>query len=146
MNKLYTIGFTKKSAADFFGILKENNITKVIDIRLNNTSQLAGFSKYPDIEFFLREIIDVDYIHDPMFSPLEVTLKRYKSKKITWIDYMVEFEATMNERRIKEYILNKYFHEDRLCLLCSEALPTHCHRSLVANIFKELLNCEIINL
>ncbi len=146
MNKLYTIGFTKKKAEDFFEILKSNNIEKIIDIRLNNTSQLAGFSKYPDIEFFLNEILNVKYSHDSFLSPLESTLKKYKKKQISWDSYVQEFNDTMEERKINEYILNKYSSDDNICLLCSEASPVNCHRSIVSKIFREVFDCEIIDL
>ena len=95
MKKIYTIGFTKKSAENFFEILEKNNISKIVDIRLNNTSQLAGFTKYPDIEFFLKKISHIEYVHDSLFSPLNETLKKYKSKNITWNDYVLEFEKTI---------------------------------------------------
>lgn len=71
MECIYTIGFTKKSAKKFFGLLKENQIELLLDVRLNNTSQLAGFSKYPDIEFFLNEICQISYISDTHFAPEE---------------------------------------------------------------------------
>ncbi len=146
MNKIYTIGFTKKSAEEFFNILKKNNVKKVIDIRLNNTSQLAGFSKYPDIEFFLKRIIDVEYKHDLMFSPKKETLNNFKRKSITWEEYTKEFYDTMEERKIKDYIMRNYLDEDSICLLCSEESFKNCHRSLVANFFKCVFECEIVHL
>ncbi|MEG0566355.1 MAG: DUF488 family protein, partial [Hungatella sp.] len=69
MDKIYTIGFTKKSAEKFFDLLIRNNISIVLDIRLNNTSQLAGFSKFPDIKFFLEKIGGIDYLSDIRFAP-----------------------------------------------------------------------------
>lgn len=137
MNNLYTIGFTQKTAETFFKLLIENDVKTVLDIRLNNTSQLAGFSKYPDIEFFLSNLCEIEYIHDDYFSPEENTLKRYKSKEITWDRYVNEFNNTMNLRKIGEYILNKYADKDNLCLLCSEPTAKNCHRRLVADYFKE---------
>ena len=73
----------KKDAKKFFNLLKNNNIDILIDVRLNNVSQLAGFSKYPDIEFFVNEICKATYVSDKFFSPDEATLKDYKSKKST---------------------------------------------------------------
>lgn len=82
MEQIYTIGFTKKHAEIFFGLLQKNKIEVLIDVRLNNTSQLAGFSKYPDIQFFLKEICDIQYISDTAFAPEDWILKDYKSKKL----------------------------------------------------------------
>ena len=137
MNRIYTIGFTKKSAKVFFNILKENKIKHVLDIRLNNTSQLAGFAKYPNIEFFLSVIDDINYIQAKIFAPNDRTLKRFKKKEISWDEYKLEFAETMIQRNIGEYIRNNFNDLDDICLLCSEEKPTKCHRSLVAIEFKK---------
>ena len=108
MECIYTIGFTKKSAKKFFGLLKENQIELLLDVRLNNTSQLAGFSKYPDIEFFLNEICQISYISDTHFAPEEWLLKEYKSKKIDWNQYVKFFDKIMDERDITNYIKHNY--------------------------------------
>lgn len=147
MTNVYTIGFTQKNAIKFFESLKENNIELVIDIRLNNTSQLAGFAKYPDIEFFLNKITNIRYIHDKNFAPEEYTLKRYKKGDIEWKEYVVEFEQTMLNRKILDHIKEQYDKEDNICLLCSENSHIKCHRSLVAEKFKDVFNdIVIINL
>ncbi len=147
MIKVYTIGFTKKTAKQFFSILSKNNIDTVVDIRLNNSSQLAGFSKYPDIEFFLEQICNIGYKHDLHFAPKDSTLTRYKKKQISWDEYEKEFAQTMLERNITEYIKANYSSEGSICLLCSEPTPENCHRRLVANYFKEILNeVQIIHL
>lgn len=144
---IYTIGFTKKKAEYFFELLADKNIETVIDIRLNNTSQLAAFAKYPDIEFFLEKINHIKYIHDVKFSPDERTLKRYKKKEITWDQYVVEFAETMKNRRIDDYIKKNYSLEKPVCLLCSEATAEKCHRRLVAEMFLEVDNkLEIVHL
>ena len=101
MDNIFTIGFTKKTAEKFFSLIKDNNISLVVDIRLNNTSQLAGFSKYPDIKYFLDAICKVDYIHEPFFAPEESTLSKYKKGKINWSEYTFEFLQTMEKRQIK---------------------------------------------
>lgn len=146
MNKLYTIGFSKKSAEKFFSILEENRIILLLDIRLNNTSQLSGFSKFPDIKFFLKKISNIEYIHDVNFAPKEITLKKYKKQLINWEEYKKEFISTMKERNIEKYI-KKYKNYENICLLCSEEEASKCHRSLVASIFqKYFINLEIINL
>lgn len=147
MIKVYTIGFTKKTAKQFFSILTENNIDTVVDVRLNNLSQLAGFSKYPDVEFFLDKICSIGYKHDLHFAPKDSTLTRYKKKQISWDEYEKEFAQTMLDRNITEYIKANYSSEGSICLLCSEPTPENCHRRLVANYFKEILNeVQIIHL
>ena len=147
MTKMFTIGFTKKKAADFFSLLIENDVKLVVDIRLNNTSQLAAFAKFPDIEYFLYKICNIDYIHDKSFSPEESTLSKYKKKLISWEQYEDEFNSTMLNRSIESYIRDNYSKYDNLCLLCSEAEADQCHRRLLANIFKEQFNdIEIIHL
>ncbi len=133
---IYTIGFTQKTAQAFFQLLKEHNIDIVLDIRLNNTSQLAAFTKYPDIQYFLKEICNIEYIHDTKFSPTNSTLKKYKNGEIDWIQYVEEFIQTMNDRKIKEYIQLNYKTNKKICLLCSESTANQCHRSLIANEFK----------
>lgn len=145
--KIYTIGFTQKTAQTFFELLKDNDIGVLLDIRLNNTSQLAAFTKYPDIKYFLQEICGIDYVHDTKFSPTESTLKKYKKKEINWNQYIEEFNQTMNERNINEYIKSNYSLSKKICLLCSEPTAEQCHRKLVSNKFKDVFNkLEIINL
>lgn len=150
MNKIYTIGFTKKDAKTFFQLLKENEISLLIDVRLNNVSQLAAFSRYPDIVYFLKEICKCEYKPDKMFSPTDITLKEYKNNNITWDEYVYQFNRTMEQRNIDDYII-KYYSEfvknKIICFLCSENTPENCHRRLVAerfaNIFKDI---EIVHL
>lgn len=148
MNKIYTIGFTKKSAENFFDLLMKNNIDTILDVRLNNTSQLAGFSKFPDIKFFLKKIGNIDYISDIRFAPEDWILKNYKSGKMTWNQYMTEYQRLMEHRNIEEYIIKQYSKmiNKNICLLCSEDKAENCHRLLVAKLFKKQLGCDIINL
>lgn len=147
MKTLYTIGFTKKTAEDFFCLLEKNSVAAVVDVRLNNTSQLAAFSKFPDIKFFLQKILNADYIHDKNFAPSENILNRYKKKIINWADYEAEFAELMNARNIDEYIKKKYSDSDKVCLLCSEPTPENCHRRLIAEKFSEVLgDIKIIHL
>ena len=147
MNKVYTIGFTKKTAEEFFTLLRNNDISLVVDVRLNNTSQLASFSKYPDIVFFLESICKIDYKHDLMFAPTALTLSKYKKKEIGWNEYVDDFSDTMNKRHIKDHIRYNYSLSPNICLLCSEPVPTYCHRRLVADLFKEVFpNINIIHL
>lgn len=148
MNIIFTIGFTKKTAQVFFGLLKSNKVKTVLDVRLNNTSQLAGFSKYPDIEFFLNEICNINYINDTKFAPTEKILKDFKNKKISWDNYVLEFNKVMDLRKIDDYIKIKYkdYAYDNICLLCSEEKYSNCHRSLVARHFCDVLGGNIVHL
>lgn len=147
--KIYTIGFTQKSAERFYSLIKESNITLMVDVRLNNISQLAGFSKFPDIEYFLREICNCKYISDKLFSPEDKTLKDYKSNKINWEEYLVQFNKTMDERKITEYIKRRYtsfLEKESICFLCSENTPEFCHRRLIAERFAQVFDLEIVHL
>ncbi|MEG0216058.1 MAG: DUF488 domain-containing protein [Hungatella sp.] len=148
MDKIYTIGFTKKSAEKFFDLLIRNNISIVLDIRLNNTSQLAGFSKFPDIKFFLEKIGGIDYLSDIRFAPEDWILKNYKSGKMTWDKYVIEYQELMKKRNTEEYILKEYskMTKKNICLLCSEDRAENCHRLLVAKLFQKQFGCDIINL
>ena len=147
MRKIFTIGFTRKTAEEFFTTLENNGVRKVIDVRLNNTSQILGFSKYPDIEYFLRKILDVEYFHDRKFAPSEKILTRYKKNIIGWDDYEKEFAELMKYRDIETYIADKYSAQENYCLLCSEVSPENCHRRLVAEKIREVLeDIKIIHL
>lgn len=128
--KLYTIGFTKKSAEQFFGLLGKAEVRRVIDIRLNNTSQLAGFAKRDDLRYFLKTICDIDYQHRPELAPTKEILDGFKKGGGDWDRYQKDFLALLAERRIEHHIPVAIL--DRACLLCSEPTPEHCHRRLVA--------------
>ena len=128
--KIFTIGFTKKTAEQFFGLLDRPDIKRVVDIRLNNSSQLAGFTKSEDLRFFLRRVIGTDYVHLPQLAPNADMLKSYRDGKGDWAGYERDFLALMQERRVEEAVSKDLL--DGGCLLCSEATPGHCHRRLVA--------------
>lgn len=127
---LSTIGFTKHSARTFFTKLKEAGIVRVIDIRLNNVSQLAGFTKRDDLVYFLKEICSCGYIHEPYFAPTQEILDAYKKKAIDWPSYEKRFRRLIQDRRIEERISPEQLHN--ACLLCSEPTPERCHRRLIA--------------
>ena len=147
MRKIFTIGFTKMTAEEFFTCLERNHVKKVVDVRLYNTSQLLGFSKYPDIEYFLRNLSGIDYIHDLEFAPSEKILDYYKKKYIDWEGYEEAFSALMRVRDIDEHILKNYADADNICLLCTEVSPENCHRRLVAEKIAEVLgDVDIIHL
>lgn len=140
MIKLYTIGFQKKSAQEFFELLKTYNVKRLIDIRLNNTSQLAGFTKSRDLKYFLKEICKAEYIHKSELAPTKELLDNYKKNKLTWQDYERIFNDILSGRKINEKVKREEF--DNACLLCSEQEPNQCHRRLVAEylnkIFKDI--------
>ncbi|SMD16132.1 DUF488 family protein [Sporomusa malonica] len=135
---IYTIGSGKKSAQEFFTLLQQNGVRRVIDIRLNNTSQLAGYTKKMDLEYFLKAIADIDYIHLPEVAPTKQLLDSYKDKKVSWTEYETEY-ARILEERAPLHRLDKSLFEDA-CLLCSEPTPKQCHRRLLAEYLEERLN------
>ena len=128
--RIFTIGFTKKSAQEFFELLRASGAERVVDVRLNNVSQLAGFTKRDDLAYFLRQICDMDYVHVPQLAPTPAVLDAYRKKQITWNQYEVRFLELMEQRRIEETVPKQIIAEG--CLLCSEDKPDHCHRRLVA--------------
>lgn len=128
--KLFTIGFAETRAEQFFTLLRNAGVKRVVDVRLNNTSQLAGFSKRDDLRFFLREVAGIEYIHVAELAPTQEILDAFKKHKGDWSVYEQEFNALMAKREIE-----KVFSRDAAdggCLLCSEKTPHHCHRRLVA--------------
>lgn len=128
---LATIGFTKTTAESFFGRLTRAQVRRVIDVRLNNTSQLAGFAKADDLRFFLKSIGNIDYVHQPLLAPTQDILDAFKKQKaVDWRVYEDQFLSLMSSRRIEDKL--KPEELDRGCLLCSEDKPHHCHRRLVA--------------
>lgn len=129
--EIYTIGFTKKTAAEFFGTLQQAGIKRLIDVRLNNTSQLAAFAKRDDLEFFLNEICGAEYHHRPDLSPTQDFLDAFKKKAIGWEEYQSRFTALLKQREV-EKTLDKRLFELPTVLLCSEPTPEQCHRRVVA--------------
>jgi uncharacterized protein (DUF488 family) len=132
---IHTIGFTQKSAEQFFGKLRNAKVRRVIDTRLHNTSQLAGFAKQDDLRYFLREIVHIDYLHEPLLAPTDEMLADYKKKRISWSEYEQRFKELLGQRQI-ETQLDPTVVDDG-CLLCSEAKPHHCHRRVVAEYLQE---------
>jgi Uncharacterized conserved protein len=141
--RLYTIGFAGKGAQVFFEKLKSHNINRVIDVRLNNVSQLAGFAKKNDLQYFLKEICNIDYIHDQHLAPTKDILDGYKKKNgISWDEYERLFNGILLQRRPDtKYSLNDL---NNACLLCSENTAKNCHRRLVAEFFREKWNNILI--
>ena len=131
MDLIYTIGFTGKTAREFFDLLRSSGVKLLVDTRLNNTSQLSGFSKKVDLQFFLTEICSIDYMEAKEMAPSENILKAYKEKEISWDAYAEKYLNLMAARNI-ERLLDKNAIVGS-CLLCSEHLPHHCHRKLAAD-------------
>jgi uncharacterized protein (DUF488 family) len=130
-----TIGFTKSSAEHFFNRLLKAGVKKVVDVRLHNTSQLAGFAKADDLAYFLRKIGGIEYVHQPLLAPTEPMLKAYKKEKGDWRAYEERFLGLMAERQIEKRFKPETF--DDACLLCSEDKPHHCHRRVVCEYLNE---------
>lgn len=134
--ELFTIGFTEKRAEDFFNLLISSNVKTVLDVRLNNRSQLSGFAKKDDLKYFLREIGQISYVEATDLAPEADMLKRYQHKEMSWDEYADCYLNLIIKRNVERLI-----DKDQVvgsCLLCSEHLPHHCHRRLAA----EYLNSQ----
>jgi uncharacterized protein (DUF488 family) len=127
--KVFTIGFTKTSAESFFSRLQKAGVKKVLDVRLNNVSQLAGFAKKNDLRYFLKAIGGIDYAHEPQLAPTKELLDAYKKNGGEWAEYEKQFLALMGDRQVEQTVPRVSI--DGACLLCSEDKPQHCHRRLV---------------
>lgn len=128
--EVYTIGFTRRKAADFFRALREHGVRYLIDVRLNNSSQLAGFTKREDLPFFLRELCGADYVHEPLLAPTQDLLSSYQKKRISWAQYESAFLTLMAERQVERQLDPSLFAGPSV-LLCSEPTAERCHRRLV---------------
>ena len=133
--KLFTIGFTKKSAETFFTRLQRAGVKKLVDVRLHNVSQLAGFSKRDDLRYFAKTICSIDYIHMPTLAPTADILTAYRKEKGDWDVYERRFLALLHSRQIESTVSRDVL--DGGCLLCSEEKPHYCHRRLVAEYLKQ---------
>ena len=143
--KLFTIGFTKKPARAFFEMLRQAGARRIVDVRRNNVSQLAGFAKRDDLAYFLQQICAMQYLHIPELAPTQDILDAYKKHKGDWPTYERKFRALMQERKIEQHLSGTLQSGD--CLLCSEHEPHHCHRRLVAEYLqKHWGDMEIIHL
>jgi len=134
--KVYTIGFAGKSAEQFFETLKRHRIVRLLDIRIHNKSQLAGFTKQKDLQYFLKVICGAEYVHLPLLAPTEELLKAYQKKAIDWYQYEREFLDLMRARQVENLVSLETFREPTV-LLCSEPTAERCHRRLVAEYLRE---------
>ncbi len=142
--KLYTIGFTKKNACEFFTLLKNADITILLDTRLNNVSQLAGYTKKDDLSFFTKSILNAKYIHSTNLAPTKQILDDYKKGRISWQQYEVEYNALLKKRDIKSYFPTLAdLKKEKICLLCSEHTAQNCHRRLLAEYLRDNLKEKI---
>ena len=136
MSAIYTIGFTRKSAEEFFALLTGAGVETLVDIRLHNRSQLAGFAKQDDLAWFARELAGIHYVHAPELAPSQELFNAFKKRGGSWEAFAWGFQKLMEERGSYER-----FDRDLLrrspCFLCSEAAPEHCHRRLVAEALAE---------
>jgi uncharacterized protein (DUF488 family) len=141
--EIYTIGFTKKNAEEFFTILKQAGIKRLIDIRLHNQSQLAGFAKQEDLKYFLRELCGVEYRHEPRLAPSEDILEDHRHKRLAWEEYQTRFRQLLAERNVTGFLPRQLF-EVPTVLLCSEPQAEHCHRRLVAEYLQRIWDDVVI--
>lgn len=128
--RIHMIGFTKKTAEEFFGLLRHAGIKRLIDIRLHNSSQLAGFTKQNDLAFFLKKICGADYTHEPLLAPTQEIMDAYKKRKGSWAEFEKAFLKLMAQRKIEKTLDGSLFRTPAV-LLCSEVKAGECHRSLV---------------
>lgn len=128
---VYTIGFTRRPAADFFGVLERAAIRRVIDVRRNNRSQLAGFTKRGDLGFFVRAILDAEYLEEPLLAPDGETLDAYRTRRIGWEDFALLYLESLERRKAADHLSPSLF-DGPAVLLCSERQPDRCHRRLAA--------------
>jgi uncharacterized protein (DUF488 family) len=138
---IYTIGFTKKNAQTFFDFVRNSGTERLIDVRLNNVSQLAGFAKRDDLKFFLNELCNAEYIHAPDLAPTKELLNAYKKGNMTWQNYEYEFLDLIAKRGIEKAFSASDLQNS--CLLCSEHEPHFCHRRLVVEYINEMTNFNL---
>jgi uncharacterized protein (DUF488 family) len=142
--EIYSIGFTKKSAGEFFGALKAAGIERLLDVRLNNTSQLAGFAKQSDLKYFLEELCGAAYEREPLLAPTQEMLDALKKQKGSWESYTGTYLALIQSRRVESAISEESFKR-RTVLLCSEATAEHCHRRLALEYLQQHWNDVVIH-
>jgi uncharacterized protein (DUF488 family) len=143
--RIFTIGSTQTSARAFFETLRDSGAARLVDVRLDNRSQLAGFAKRDDLAYFTERIAGLAYVHLPSLAPTRELLDAYRAKRLTWTAYRTGFIALLQQRRIEETIPRETLVD--ACLLCSEHRPEHCHRSLIADYFQQRWSgIEIVHL
>jgi uncharacterized protein (DUF488 family) len=144
--EIATIGFTQSSAEHFFGRLKAAGVTRLLDVRLHNVSQLAGFAKANDLAFFLKEIVGARYEHELRLAPTPTLLDAYRKERRPWEWYEEGFRSLMTERAVPRCLDRMAFDSGKTALLCSEAEPSHCHRRIVAELLKDAWGAKVEHL
>lgn len=134
-NTICTIGFSKKSLQQFVELLKTSNVTRLVDTRLNNTSQLSGFAKKQDLRYVMK-LVGISYVHDISLAPTEDILSAYKKKQLDWYEYENRYIELLRKRKIENNI-SEIIQDETTCFLCSEEKPHHCHRRLLAEYIQE---------
>ena len=134
--EIATIGFTQRSAEDFFGTLRRAGIRRLVDVRRSNTSQLAAFAKRGDLAYFLRELVDAEYREAPLLMPTQQLLDAYRKRRIAWPEYAAAYRRLLDEREAHRMVDRALF-ETPAVLLCSEHSPDRCHRRLVVEHLAE---------
>jgi uncharacterized protein (DUF488 family) len=137
MKRIYTIGFTGKTAKEFFTKVEVAGVRRILDIRLKNSSQLSGFAKKDDLKYFLMKINGIEYLHFSELAPTENIMDSYKKKRISWSEYEIQFDKLLTERRVENLMRNELIDGD--CFLCSEEKPDFCHRRLVSEYLQKKL-------
>ena len=140
--KIFTIGFAQKTAREFFTRLMNAGVQRIVDVRLNNVSQLAGFTKKDDLEYFLQTIGKIGYIHKPDLAPTKEILNAYKNKEIDWSEYESRFRELLKTRKAENLVSPEEMNDS--CLLCSEPTSEKCHRRLLAEYFRECWGDKIV--
>ncbi|HET9179107.1 MAG TPA: DUF488 domain-containing protein [Terriglobia bacterium] len=131
-SNIYTIGFTQKTAEEFFRLLEGARVRMVIDVRENRGGQLSGFAKYPDVAFFLDRLLGIAYVHEPRLAPSPEIRTSYRSTR-DWDAYEKAYTELMGARGLPAAIGPEGF-EGNIALLCSEPTPEKCHRRLAAEM------------
>lgn len=143
--KLFTIGFTKKNAEKFFTLLIENKVKRVVDIRLNNTSQLSGFAKADDLKYFLKAVAGIEYVNLPELAPTQEIMDDVKKNNGSREVFRDSYTSLISKRRVDRMDIRDLLNNS--CLLCSEDKPDECHRKLAAEYLKKKWgNVEIVHL
>jgi len=144
--RIYTIGFTQKSAERFFSLLADHGIGRLVDIRLHPDGQLAGFAKREDLAYFLRKLVGCEYYHFDFIAPSEEIFRAYRQDK-DWARFEQSYGRLMEERAMIQRLDPSFFAEKPCCLLCSEHLPDRCHRRLLAErLAQSWPNVEVVHL
>lgn len=143
---VFTMGFTQKSAEEFFGLIEQHNVEMLIDIRLNNQSQLAGFTKGRDLAFFLASICGCKYDHMLPYAPTKEILDGYKKGTISWADYEIQYNELISKRGVEDTFSKRYSDYNSVLLLCSEPTPECCHRRLLAEYLSNKLGVQVIHI